>query len=127
VQVCDYGRLQQLVSDDKPHAPCTDAFSVGKIILFWLNELGASMSNDKEEEDSKTGSLDCVTVDLINTVAIGLTEADPSERWTLDQALHRLTKNVRRFDGFESDLALQYRQAYSLQPGRTVVPVSLPG
>jgi Protein kinase domain len=82
--------------DGKPHGPGTDAFSVGRIILFWLGELGA---NNRIDEDgvgeAKAGLQQQYGLfRLLNVVAIGLTKVDPSERWDLEQALCELT-NVR--------------------------------
>jgi serine/threonine protein kinase len=79
--------------EGKPHAPGTDAFSVGEIILFWLEKLGTTNWND-DEGKSNVGSPQVGLFRLLNAVAIGLTKADPSERWDLERALGLLTKQA---------------------------------
>jgi hypothetical protein len=71
---------------ENQHSPGTDAFSVGRIILFWLEKLGTTKWNDGDREgEAKAGSPQVGPLCLLNVVvALGLADADPSERWDLE-------------------------------------------
>jgi hypothetical protein len=59
---------------------------VGRIILFWLEKLGTTKWNDGDREgDAKAGSPQVGPLCLLNMVALGLANADPSERWDLER------------------------------------------
>jgi hypothetical protein len=67
------------LSDGKPHGPGTDAFSVGRIILFWLSELGANNRIDEDGEgETKASSQQDGLFRLLNVVAVELAKVDPS-------------------------------------------------
>jgi serine/threonine protein kinase len=95
VVLIDFGRAQPMhkayseygtkgfeapeLSEGNPHAPGTDAFSVGRIILFWLEKLGATKWNNGDcEGEAKAGSPQVGPLCLLNVVALGLSNADPS-------------------------------------------------